>query len=292
MNSQQLLYLHKYLDGGARTFTIHLMYKLKKQIVFVVRKRSESKLHDFGNGFFYQNISHKDASEIDNSAVVIFKENFLDVLKSLKNPTVVIHGTIDISEKSIPFIKHLKIITIRKTIQKYLKQKYNLDSIFKFLPFYPYPVDDLYRHGAVSISRISPEKNITMIRRANRLLDNPIQLYGFARRPYVHFTFGQLNNILSITKYVVDLSVYDNDGGGMNYTFLEAIHNKCALILHRKWLEFEDSDFKEGYNCFAVDNERELAELIQKDPDITNIVNNASKLLKRHIDVSWSDLFD
>jgi hypothetical protein len=103
-----------------------------------------------------------------------------------------------------------------------------------------------------------------------------------------------LVSLLARTKYVVDLSAYKNDGGGMNYTLLEAIHNKCALILHRKWLEFEPKycDFKEGYNCYAVDSPKELAELITNNPDTTKVVNNASKLLKRHIQVSWSDIFN
>jgi hypothetical protein len=41
----QLLYLHRYLYGGATTFTTHLMYKLAKlrrnNIVLRVGKRSE-----------------------------------------------------------------------------------------------------------------------------------------------------------------------------------------------------------------------------------------------------------
>ena len=294
ISHQQLLYLHKYLDGGARTFTIHLMHKLSKQILFVVRKRTGSKLHDFGHGFFYKNISEKEVSKMDNSAIVMFKEKFLHVLESLKNPTLVITGPYDISEKSIPHIKDLKIITIRKTLQKHLKEEYGLDSIFKFLPFHPYPVLDFERNGAVSISRMSPEKNIDMIVKANKLLDNPVKICGHGRKPYIHFTFRELTNILSRTKYVVDLSAYKNDGGGMNYTFLEAIYNKCALILHRKWLEFEPKycDFKEGYNCYAVDSPKELAELITNNRDTTKVVNNASKLLKRHIQVSWSDIFN
>ena len=78
-------------------------------------------------------------------------------------------------------------------------------------------------------------------------------------------------------------------------SFLEAIHNDCALILHRKWIEGGDikpeyRDFKEGYNCFAIDNEKELAELIQSDPDTRKIVANSKALIRRHIDVDWSHL--
>ncbi|HYA82407.1 MAG TPA: hypothetical protein VEH06_03015 [Candidatus Bathyarchaeia archaeon] len=65
--------------------------------------------------------------------------------------------------------------------------------------------------------------------------------------------------------------------------------------MHRKWIENvnpEYSDFKEGYNCFAFENEKELADLIRKDPDTTKIVQNAKKLIDRHINIKseWSKL--
>lgn len=101
--------------------------------------------------------------------------------------------------------------------------------------------------------------------------------------------------MLAKVKFVIDLSSLKWDGGGTEYTFLEAMHNGCGLILHRKWLEGKDitreyRDFKENYNCFTVENETELAELIKKDPDPARIVKNARKLMKRHIEVDWSQL--
>jgi hypothetical protein len=108
-------------------------------------------------------------------------------------------------------------------------------------------------------------------------------------------SFSALSSILAQAKFVVDLTVLKYDGGGTQYTFLEAIHNGCALILHRKWLENEYvnpeyCDFKEGYNCLAVANENELAEIIKKDPDTSKIVANARKLMDRHVKSDWSQL--
>jgi hypothetical protein len=67
------------------------------------------------------------------------------------------------------------------------------------------------------------------------------------------------------------------------------------LILHRKWLENAYAnpnycDFKEGYNRFAIDNENGLAEIIRKDPDTSKIVENAKRLMIRHIKSDWSYL--
>jgi hypothetical protein len=108
-------------------------------------------------------------------------------------------------------------------------------------------------------------------------------------------SFSAISNLLAEVKFVVDLSVLKQDGGGTQYTFLEPIHNDCALVLHRKWIENVNPkyrDFKEGYNCFAVENEKELADLIRKDPDTIKIVQNAKKLINRHINIKseWSKL--
>jgi hypothetical protein len=92
---------------------------------------------------------------------------------------------------------------------------------------------------------------------------------------------------------MVDLSLIRHDGGGTQYTFLEAIHNNTALIMNRKWIEDVDPkyrDFKEGYNCYAVSNGQELAEIINNSNNIdtTQIVYNAKKLMDRHIRADWS----
>jgi hypothetical protein len=108
-------------------------------------------------------------------------------------------------------------------------------------------------------------------------------------------SFTSLSDIIAQAKFVVDLSLVRYDGGGTQYTFLEAIHNGCALILHRKWIEDLDPkycDFREGYNCFAVENEMELAELIKEDPDTTKILQNSKKLIDRHTNIDWASLID
>lgn len=248
---------------------------------------------------------------------VIIRLNDEDYNKNI----LVIHDHRDISEKVVPYIKNKwKLITIRKTVQEYLNTKYNLDSLFLYHPFYPYPVTSSKtqkeKKGAVSISRISFEKNTDIIIKANNLLrqEDQIKLYGSASRMYVHLflggydgdfnkyycgifdkSFSSISNLLAGVKFVVDLSVLKHDGGGTQYTFLEAIHNDCALILHRKWIENVNPkycDFKEGYNCFLVENEKELADLISEDPDTTRVVQNAKKLIDRHINSKseWSKL--
>jgi hypothetical protein len=40
---------------------------------------------------------------------------------------------------------------------------------------------------------------------------------------------------------MVDLSELAKDGGGTQYTFLDAIYHDCAIVLNRKWMEMRDT---------------------------------------------------
>jgi hypothetical protein len=363
----QFLYLHKYFYGGVTTFTAHLfhtMWRIQKgQSIHSVLHptiKSEHILRDFGYGLRYRNISTKSLRHINFPFITVVKDNYFYALKELSdnqkekateieaNPVVVIHDPRDISERIANLIKTWKVITIRKTVQRYLEMKYGIGSIFLYHPFFPYstsrpsilsPGNQPTRKGAVSISRIGFGKNIDLILKANNILDshnhksntesNSIRIYGCPTPRYVYLfldnkrvnksndvcskytindgdfrrhyfgkferSFSALSEILSRQKFVVDLSTIKNDGGGTQYTFLEAIHNGCAIILNRKWLEGpccdpEYCDFKEGYNCFAIEDENELADLIRSDADTAKVNENARKLILRHYNINWSQI--
>jgi hypothetical protein len=144
-------------------------------------------------------------------------------------------------------------------------------------------------------------------------LYSPIRIYGWANSDYINSnlrrldfckyyqgtfekSFSQVCNILNTSKFLVDLSVIPSDGGGTQYTFLEAIYNNIPIIFNRKWIETVDKkhrEFNEGYNCYAVSNEEELVELLNKsNVDTAKVVDNAKKLMKRHINISkdWSKI--
>lgn len=307
---------------GVTTFTAHLFYTLgivQKKVVLRPNNKSESKLRDFGYGLCYRNMSNDAFPAIKYPFLTVIKDDYFPALaklnnkrKRLDNIVLVIHDPRDISDRMIPIIRKYKIITIRRTVQDFLMQKYNLDSLFLYHPFYPYPVISKNpKIGAVSISRIGFGKNIDIILKANRHLSSQhsIKLYGCPTRIYVYLNLGgkkgdfnkfyygkfdrsfeSLSKIIAQAKFVVDLSVVKHDGCGTQYTFLEAIHNDCALILHRRWLECHHRDFRENYNCLAVENESKLAELIRKDPDTTKLVHNAKKLMDRHTNINWAQL--
>jgi hypothetical protein len=323
----QFLYLHRYMYGGGTTFTAHLLYTLTSRNEIIISKIRESKrshglLRDFGYGLRYQTVTSDFVKNVRYPFITLFTPGYTHILPKFNHRRIshddiilVIHDPTNIPAKVVTHVKKWKIVTIRKGVQHYLESKYGLQPLFLYHPFYPYPIveHENTKSYAIAISRIAYEKNTEIILRANKFLndDQAIRIYGSRRRRhyifqrekldfYRHYygrfekSFSKLSEILSRAKFVVDLSILKNDGGGTQYTFLEAIHNGCAIIVHRKWLENVDpkySDLKEGYNCFAVGDEKELAELIKKDPDTDKIVSNAKKLMNRHINVNWSSLF-
>lgn len=340
-SNTQFIYLHKFFFGGVTTFTAHLIYtigmseRINDNVILrpISSNKSENRLRDFGYGLHYKNISSKILRNIPYPFLTMIKDDYFPIILNLTNNdqrertdniVVVIHDPRDISNRISELIRKWKIITIRRSVQQYIQQKYNLNSVFLYHPFYAYPTISsiLNRKGAVSISRIGFGKNIDIILKANKILEsfgiNGIRLYGYPTPLYIYLylngkndavefnkyyygkfdkSFLSVSNIIATKKFVVDLSLVKNDGGGTQYTYLEAIHNNCALILHRRWIQDLNNDpkycdFKEGYNCFAIDNEKELAELIKVDPDTTKIINNAKRLMHRHTNINWSKVID
>ena len=104
-------------------------------------------------------------------------------------------------------------------------------------------------------------------------------------------SFDELNNILSPKRFVVDLSAIKNDGGGSQYTFLEAIYQGCVLVLNKKWLDTGNTIFRDKHNCITVENENDIYRIITEDHDLklnfNKISKNAKLLLKPHLDVKW-----
>ena len=222
---------------------------------------------------------------------------------------IVIHDPTEVSGKGKePVLKALarfKVITIRESVKKFLKDEFNIKSKFIIHPFYEYPfTKSKSPKEAVSVSRVDFDKHTDIILKANKHLKNPIDIYGAINRQYVFFklndlgfkrfykgpfekSFEDLDDILSEAKYVVDMSVIKNDGGGSQYTFLEAMYQGCALIINAKWVENSKTEFVNGKNCFVVGTEEELADLLNKDPSTSRVVKGEKELLRPHIEVNW-----
>ncbi len=61
-------------------------------------------------------------------------------------------------------LKKFQVLTIRETVQTFLKDKYSIDSLFSKHPFYQYKTDiEPYTSKAISISRIDFDKNTDIL---------------------------------------------------------------------------------------------------------------------------------
>jgi len=177
-------------------------------------------------------------------------------------------------------------------------------------PFFSYEIPKINGLGykCVSIARIDFDKNTDIILKANQLMSdesNHIYLFGAENRIYVHHKLKEFNidkfwkgkfpknlspiydgkSILKDAKYMIDMSIIKEDGGGTQYTFLEAIYHDCILILHNEWIT-KGSLFQSGINCLGVSNEKELAEILTNE--ISNdkyfmILENSKKILENHL---------
>jgi glycosyltransferase involved in cell wall biosynthesis len=322
-------FISDYMYGGCVTFTAHLLHTLNRKKVFRIAKKFEKRKKNFGYEIKYQNVPVEYLDSVDNIFITDMFQHFecLEKLRRItkergKEVTVVVHDPGEVFRFNEPYLKYWNIITIRRSMQQFLQDKYGIESKFIYHPFYPYPIrregdrddyddyedveDENKKMQAVSISRIDFNKNTEIILDANKKVrNNPIKIYGWANREYVSEqldtvafnqyyqgkyvkSFDATSKILKKAKFMIDLSFLPNDGGGTQYTFLDAIYHNCAIILNRQWIENVDRgyrDFKEGENCYAVSNSEELRELLDsaENIDTTKIVRNARKLLDRHI---------
>jgi hypothetical protein len=318
-------YLGNPVHGGYVTFNAHLLYNLKRNVVLKVSNKSEdNKVRPLGWGKYYQNVSPDFIANDNNYVISALEKSHYYFFDNIKNKKIILitHDTVELKKEAIKLIRSdkWKVIAIRQKVSSFLREKYDIPSKFIKHPFHPPKfTNKSARQGAVSISRVHFHKHTEIIIEANKLIKDDkdkIRIYGQVDQIYSYRTLNKilpkkhmpfhknypfyvkplvksfefLKKTLSHSRFVVDMSMIKNDGGGTQYTFLEAIHYGCALILHSKWIleNKKDNVFKPDYNCLVVDNKKELAELIQnKKLDTTKITYNARKILKDHAKVDW-----
>lgn len=296
-----LFYLAKPTYGGWVSFTAHMSLKYQYPI-FKVGKRKEKRNRDYGYSTTYTNVDSDYIKTLDKKKIIItaLDKHYVDIIDNFYGCSLVIHDPTEL--KLIIDHSKFNIITIRESVSKLLSER-GINNTFKPHPFFPWTKKPKKLcNEAVSISRIDYDKNIDIILDANNVIEeNAIKIYGkqnelcvFHKLKHLNFTkhyygrfpkcFRELEKILENSWAVVDMSSIKNDGGGTQYTFLEAIYCDCLLILNEAWTSHPESIWNK-YNCITVKNAEELAEAINNF-DIDNyieILYQSQKILNKCI---------
>lgn len=301
-----LVYMAKPVYGGWVSFTAHLSLK-KNYNLYKISNKTESKERPYGYGVQYRNLSIDDLLKLPNLLITAVDKKYYQYLPKIKNATIVIHDPTELKEEVLEFIKRNRVITIRETVKKLLKEKHKINSRFLYHPFFEFPITKnniKLKTNNISISRVDFDKNTHVIVEANNKLPtkSQVKIYGALNDLYIYHKlrhtnfkkyykgrfgkdFEDLKNLLETCRYMVDLSSIKHDGGGSQYTFLEAIYMGCVLILNSKWIDNVKTPFNNNKNCFVVSDSNELKEVLMKsitDSKQKKMISNAKKLLKNH----------
>lgn len=265
--------------GGHVTFTNHLLRQLQAHDeveLVVLHHRTESFKRDFKYGLEYRNVHPSDLTEgpVLITAPSKPKRDLIDI--ALDNGAgIVIHDPAEFKHGwDLTKIQQPPIV-IRKSMLEHLP-----DARFIRHPYIPAnPEIPDKTKLAVSTSRIDFDKHTELLLDANRLVankDEEIDIRGFENRIYTRFnilphypewkqsvaaypkTFRAGMELCLPYVFMCDMSIIKGDGGGTQYTFLEAMDAGACCIVNREWLRPKDAMW-EGVNCFAVSSGMELA---------------------------------
>lgn len=301
----KLFYLAKPRYGGWVTFTHHLAMQMSQRQVFKISATFEKKARQFGYGTWYQNVPPEFILSAGEALITAIDKHHYPLLPVFEGQSIVIHDPTELNFDTLKCLPKMKVITIRKTVQKLLKEVHGIDSEFMLHPFTAYhKTPNVERKGAVSLARIDYDKHTEIILEANKMLPDPVLLYGADNRIYawhelnkLHYKkyycgtlpkdYARVDRLLRGARYAVDMSSIHQDGAGTQYTFLEAIYAGTPLILNSKWFEGSKLEkLRPGVNCFAVKNAKELADIIINTPEAKRqeIANAAEQILKPHME--------
>lgn len=289
-----ILHMSPWPLGGATSYVVHLARALqlagvRARVLRPGAKRTEAKKRQLGDyGVMYQNVTFEDLQRSDGVPLLASSPTDKELAEQVvahvleRNGRFVFH---DPNEFRIyphwdnPKV-HGKVICIREAGLEHMPLG----------EFIPHPYVCLEGHSpatrykktkhAVSIARTSAVKNSHWILEANTKLPPPlrVELKGEVNRMWWNFNvkpkhpewpypeaagfprqWGQPVRECIDYNYMVDLTIFKEDGGGSQYSFLEAMEAGAVPILTKDWCSYPGP--AKGYG-YQVGGAEELAELL------------------------------
>lgn len=250
--------------------------------------------HTFrGGGVFYDALSYKNVAEsalrrLPEPIVTAVARRKRHLLESLQSGYLVVHDPTEFCQELFQYAKRSKTFVIRKAVQKALSEQ-GIESTLLRHPFYAYNKASAGKRVDRAMSRIDWDKHTDIILQANAL-GAAVHIHGQANNQYVHHrglkelgfkqwhrgaygrTLKESSQLYGTTRHLVDMSVIKGDGGGTQYTFLDAEYHGAGLILNRGWTEVEGSLYEDGVNCYAVSTPEELCDALQRPPLVAQLL--------------------
>lgn len=289
-NTINIIHMAPWPLGGSTSYVVNLAktFEVAGVAYRILRPaaRTESKLRQMGEfGVYYQNMSWDDLHRQDG--VPLLASAPTDVDDAERVHTLVMEGEgkfVFHDPNEFGIYPHWKLdgalhntICIREVGLEHVKSGY----------FIPHPYvrvavnSDVTRNRmALSIARTSAVKNSHWILEANDRLPEQrrVVLYGEVNRMWWNFnvrkkwpdrpipetakfprTYGTAVKLCTQYHLMVDLTIFKNDGGGTQYSFLEAMDGGAVPVMTKDWCSYPGPARNFG---FQVENAEELYELL------------------------------
>tara|TARA_R100000808_G_scaffold15950_1_gene36361 strand:- start:14982 stop:16034 length:1053 start_codon:yes stop_codon:yes gene_type:complete len=289
--------------------------------VFRMTTRTEKTQRDMGNYVPYRNVSEEDLLELEGPILItaLDKHHREVAMKLLeRGASIVIHDPTELRNPEFrEFISPSQVIVIRKSMLEHMPEATYIPHPYMALRSID-PLDfkewENRPNNAISISRLDFDKNSHWLFEANRALppEKQIIIRGAENRMYTKtkilpkypeyiqdsnreeedraiykLDFRGAINLCRTARFMTDFSVIQGDGGGTQYTFLEAIDAGAICLIHQEWIRPNDSmiDFGEDQNCISFKSHENLTAFLSgkmQTSVATFIRTNAQKLLQEH----------
>lgn len=320
MSRVALFFMPPAFGGGSTSYTVHLYRALQlaghEPRIYRVKPKSESVWRPFSKyeGVTYQNITAPDAKRIVKDMPSLLTapthskhlEWAPDIITQLmdRGMRVVVHDPNEFKvfdHLANVSKKYFNPICIRPTMREFYPE-----AVFIHHPYVRHFGKDVPKKReltAVSVARISFVKRTAMILEANRLLPEKYQcvLRGAENRLYTRhvltkkfpefkqggygfpMTWGASAVELSFAKFGVDLTLFPNDGGGSQYSFMEAWDAGTINVIHEDWLRYP-GEMRQKFRCVAIDSPTSLAAVLKNVAkyDLEAYQQAGYSALKRH----------
>lgn len=285
--------------------------------LFRVCARMSKGLKPYTNGELHQDIHLKGAIAVAESMPSLITyvapwEDYSEAALALvaAGAHATLHDPADMAPAYVEALRArgTRVVAIRRTGEAKMREM-GLDATY--IP-HPYArvaptkvmVPPHERIQAVSVTRIDWRKYTHVICEANTLLEKHqrIQMHGALNRLYAHSTLDQkfpswrddyhgtyppeegaavaINERASMSVDLTEISGGGWDGGGTQYSFLEAWDAGAPLVVKRSWTRPNDS-VREGETALAVDSAAELADVVRRGYDF-EVVKGGWRELKHH----------